>query len=156
MGQTTDIRAQRIGSISRKHLLAVREYWTWKKLLNLAMSAVEEKSLTERVRAMPYTATIDVTNACNLRCPGCPTGLGLSGRAKSMMSLEMLQAFLDQTAEYLLVAHLYNWGEPLLHPRIADIVRLVHERRIFTSMSSHLSIDHPELLVQVCDAGWTT
>lgn len=148
-----NLNARRTGSISRKHLIALRDYWTPKKLANLAQCFFEEKTLALETRAMPFTATIDVTNACNLRCPGCPTGLGLVGRKKSMLKSDDLQKVLDQTADYLLVAHLYNWGETLLHPHVGEIVRMVHERRIFTSISSHLSLNDPDRVEEICESG---
>lgn len=153
MKPKSNLNARKTGSISRKHLVALRDYWTPKKLFNLVRCIIEEITLSLETHAMPFTATIDVTNACNLRCPGCPTGLGLVGREKSMLKPDDLQKFLDQTADYLLIAHLYNWGETLLHPHVGQIVKMVHERKIFTSISSHLSIDNPERVEEICESG---
>ena len=37
---------------------------------------------------VPLIPIIDPTNACNLGCPLCPTGLGASTRAKKIMTFE--------------------------------------------------------------------
>ncbi len=114
------IRIRNLGALGRKQLLAVRSYGTPAKLLNMLLCEVEMRAGAVKTRAMPYTAVVDVANACNLRCPGYPTGLGLKGRPGTFLDLEMLRSFLEQTADYLLIANLFNWGEPLLHPRVAD------------------------------------
>ncbi len=148
--QTTQVET---GQISSKHLLALRDYWTPARLWNLLQCEVEKRRRVLNTRAMPYVAVIDVTNACNLRCPGCPTGAGIYGRPKTLLDLGRLERFLDETGRYLLLANLYNWGETLLHPQAPDIVKMVHARRIFTSISTNLNIRNPDRLDAICDAG---
>jgi pyruvate-formate lyase-activating enzyme len=149
----TNYNQRRSGTAHTKHLLALRDYATPRKLLNLAQCELEKRCRIVNGRALPYTATIDVTNACNLRCPGCPTGAGLVGRRKTMLDLQQLQRFLDELGSYLIIAYLYNWGESLLHPRAHEIVELVHARRIFTSISSNLNVRNFETIEAICDAG---
>jgi hypothetical protein len=146
-------RKSKSGRPGLKHLRAVLEYATPRKLANLALCEWEKARRVATPRSMPYTATIDVTNVCNLRCPHCPTGAGLLGRKPSMLDLGLLRRFLDESGPYLFIAYLYNWGETLLHQDAAEIVRTVHERRISTSLSSHLSVARGQVLDDVCDAG---
>ncbi len=141
------------GRIYSKHWLALRRYATPVKLWNLLRCEWEKQRRVATAAAMPYTAVIDVTNVCNLRCPGCPTGAGIEGRARTLLDRDKLERFLDQAGRYLVMASLYNWGEPLLHPQAPEIVRLVHRRRIFTSISTNLNIRSTERLDAVCDAG---
>lgn len=146
-------KIKKIGSFGRKQILAVRKYGSSEKLLNLLHCEMENRTRAVRTSAMPYTAIVDVTNICNLRCPGCPTGLGLKGRQGTFLDLRHLRTFLDQTADALIIANLFNWGESSLHPEAADIVSSVHERGIFTSISSNLNIRDPQRLEDLCDAG---
>jgi hypothetical protein len=118
-----NLNRRQSGSVGLMHLLALRDYWTPLKLYNLVKCEIEKQCRILSTEAMPYSAAIDITNACNLRCPGCPTGAGLYGRKKTMLDLSLLERFLDETAPFLLIAYLYNWGETLLHPRAAAIVR---------------------------------
>jgi MoaA/NifB/PqqE/SkfB family radical SAM enzyme len=152
-GSMPPLKLKRLGTLGRKQLLALRNYSTPLKLLNLLRCEMEKRAGAVKTRAMPYTAIIELTNACNLHCPGCPTGLGIEGRPIGILDLRQLRTFLDQTADYLLIANLFNWGESLLHPRAAEIVKLVHERGIFTSISSNLNIGDPHMLEDLCDAG---
>src|SRR5262249_24929812 len=141
------------GSISLKHLLALRDYWTPLKIYNLIQCEIEKRIRVLQTYAMPYVAVIDVTNACNLRCPGCRTGVGIRGRNSTLLDINQVHNFLNELGKYLLIAHLYNWGEPLLHPRASEIVQTVQERRIFSSISSNLNIKDFKKIEAVCDAG---
>jgi MoaA/NifB/PqqE/SkfB family radical SAM enzyme len=128
-------------------------YLTWAKLLNMTRCELEKWRRLARPRAFPYVAVIDVAHSCNLRCPYCPTGAGRkSGRGRRMIDPLLVTKTLDELDKYLLSAVMYNWGEPLLHPQLPGIVRIIHERRIFTAISTNLSISNKEALAELCEA----
>jgi organic radical activating enzyme len=129
-------------------------YLTLPKLFNVLRCETEKWRRVVRPKALPYVAVIDVANRCNLRCPYCPTGARRpSGRDKKLIEPLLVKQLLDELDRYLISVNLYNWGEPLLHPQIAQMVKMIHERRIFTKISSNLSIAKPELVTEVCRAG---
>ena len=124
------------------------------KLLNGIRCEWEKWRRVVRPRAFPYVAVIDAANLCNLRCPYCPTGARRkSGRAERMIDPLLVNKMLDELGKYLISVNLYNWGEPLLHPQIVEMVRMIHNRRIFTKISSNLNTDKREMLVELCEAG---
>lgn len=139
-GPKLNINRRKIGSITGKHFLAVKEYRSSKKIFNMLHCELEKRQHRQNLSSMPFTATIDITNICTLQCPGCPTGLRLKGREKNYIDLQLIEKFLSETGDYLFLANLYNWGESLLHPSAAAIIELFHKRRIFTSISSHLNV----------------
>src|SRR5207244_12564762 len=55
-------------------LRALLHHSTPRKLFNLALSQVEKRTKPLRARSRPYQVSIDLSNACSLRCPYCPTG----------------------------------------------------------------------------------
>lgn len=124
------------------------------KLLNGIRCEWEKWRRVVRPRAFPYVAVIDVANLCNLRCPYCPTGARRkSGRAERMIDPLLVNRMLDELGKYLISVNLYNWGEPLLHPQIVEIVRMIHNRRIFTKISTNLNTYNKDTLVELCEAG---
>lgn len=134
--------------------LAAVPYITPRKLFNLVRCEVEKRRRIARPRSMPYVVTIDITNTCNLRCPYCPTGeLRDSGRKRGMIDISKVRQLIDEVGEYIISANLFNWGEPLLHPQIASMVRTLHEARIFTTISTNLNTNNRDLLDELCDAG---
>ena len=129
-------------------------YLTSAKLLNVIRCELEKWRRVVRPRTFPYVAVIDIANICNLRCPYCPTGARRkSGRAERMINPLLVKRMLDELDKYLISVNLYNWGEPLLHPQIAEMVRMIHNRRIFTKISTNLNTYNREVLVELCEAG---
>ena len=70
-------------------------------------------------KPMPYRYTIDPTNTCNLRCPLCPTGLGILKRERGLDRIwtKYRRTRRPNHAPWSYLLELYNWGEPFLHRR---------------------------------------
>jgi len=58
-----------------RHLRAVLQHGTPRKLANLARAEMERKQHKIECKSSPYLLIIDPCNYCNLKCPLCPTGL---------------------------------------------------------------------------------
>lgn len=92
-----------------------------------------------------YVYSIDIVGTCNLRCPTCPVeNMRETPRAKGMMSLATFNAILDKIAQEAPVPSpeiwLFNWGEPLLHPELPEIIRAVKARAMCVMLSSNLNV----------------
>lgn len=118
------------------------------KLLNLARSMVQRKLRRSKVNAYPYKMIVDVTNACNLRCPHCPTGKQVKGRPRGFMDLESYGKILDQLGDYIYIIDLFNWGEPFLNKHLFQMITMAEQKKICTSI-------HTNLNVQLSDAKLT-
>lgn len=132
---------------------ALFRYSTPKKLANLALCQVEKRTKPLLPRSRPYQANIDLSNACTLRCPYCPTGVREFGRKPGFIDPAQVAELLDGFGEFLYVAYLFSWGEPLMHPKVAEIVSMVHARGVMTDISTHFSLKNASMLEAVCDAG---
>jgi len=93
-----------------------------------------------------YVYAIDVVGTCNLRCPTCPVGNSPQGaRPRGFMEVELFRRIIAKVladgAAPRPEIFLFNWGEPLLHPRIGDIVRIVHEAGLPSHLSTNLNIE---------------
>jgi len=129
-------------------------YVTPRKFANAVRCELERLHRNTRPRALPYVAIVDVSSTCNLKCPYCPTGNRRpSGRSSSLIDVAAVQSLIHEMGDYLVTANLYNWGEPLLHPHIAEMVSLFHERGIATILSSNLNTQNRKVLEDLCDAG---
>ena len=134
--------------------LAGMRYMTVRKLFNFIRCEMECFWRMEKLESRPYSAIIEPTNICNLQCPYCPTGAGRdSGRKKTMIDVSLVESFIEQNAPYLISVNFYNWGEPLLHPKIHEIVRICHDHKVFMSLSTNLNIRNLDILDKVCRAG---
>lgn len=93
-----------------------------------------------------YIYTIDIVGNCNLRCPSCPVGNSRDEqRFKKMMPLDVFESILAKIKRESPCANpqiwLYNWGEPLLHPKLPSILELIHSAGYRSYLSSNLNIE---------------
>jgi radical SAM protein with 4Fe4S-binding SPASM domain len=109
------------------------------RLANLMVAKAQRLLRRDRVIGMPPKYFIDPINICNLRCPLCPTGRGVLARPRGRMRVESLKKVIDEIAAYAYRVELYNWGEPLLHPEIFEMIEYVSRRRISVGLSSNLN-----------------
>lgn len=82
------------------------------------------------VRGHPISMQIEVTNYCNLNCYTCPRK-NLE-RQMGYMDFELFKKIIVSEQEYLETVLLFHMGEPLLHPRIEEMVKFAHDKDIKT------------------------
>jgi hypothetical protein len=95
---------------------------------------------------------IEISNFCNLTCSYCPHPA--QARAKGNMTWQTF----EKSIELLLrcgqrTAYLHNFGEPLLHPQIADFVRHCTERDVEASFFTNGLLLTGDLLTRLAEAG---
>ncbi len=67
---------------------------------------------------------IEIMSVCNLACSFCPP----TQRAKGLIKVEQFEKVLDQIRPHTKYIYLHVKGEPLLHPRIDQLLDAAHER----------------------------
>ncbi|KAA6187408.1 radical SAM protein [Thiohalocapsa marina] len=70
---------------------------------------------------------IDVVSACNLTCPSCPKGNSNTVKnARGIMTPEHLAEILAKASKETIITSvwLFNWTEPLIHPRLPELVEI--------------------------------
>ena len=112
----------------------------WRAYANWARSCFEYLTGASRIRARPLKLVFDPTNVCQLACPLCPTGAGLLDRGSGHAQLELFRRLMDQVGDYVFILDFYNWGEPLLNPRLEDFVRIAKSHNIASTVSTNLSL----------------
>lgn len=95
---------------------------TLAKRHNLALQQINQRLLPRREVALPHILHVGVTTHCNLRCPGCPTGTKALGRQGRHLDYEVYRRVIDELRSTLMFTLFWDWGEPLLHRRLADMV----------------------------------
>lgn len=63
---------------------------------------------------------IEITNICNLKCSFCP----IDNRKKEYMDVEKFEYILSQVKDYTDLIALHVKGEPLMHPKLEEILRV--------------------------------
>ena len=110
-----------------------------KKLINLLKSGFSylKSSVTgkPKVKGMPLSIGIELTNNCNLKCPECITGSGKLTRDQGFMDIELFKTVIKELMPYLYNANLYFQGEPMLHPQFFSF--LENAGNTFTTVSTN-------------------
>ena len=94
---------------------------------------------------------IDVVGTCNLKCPSCPVGNSKEIKTpKGIMDPEFLDKIMQKATRECNVTGvgLYNWTEPLLHPKLPELIRIVQSYGVPCAISTNLNIlDAPDELM---------
>lgn len=103
-----------------------------------------EKKLTEPIRKdrvplqniiplkQPLRVDIDPCDRCNFRCEFCFQDHTDSFHGR-IMSLETFNKVVSQLKEFdepINIIHLYGFGEPLINPKIASFVKILHDENV--------------------------
>ena len=117
-------------------------FLTEKKIDNFILACEEEENGILEVKSLPYHIVLEPTNACNLRCPLCPTGLELSDRKKGIAKLNEIKNFLYSIKDTCVHVYLQNWGEPTLHKNICEIISYCNELGLWSHVSTNFSLKY--------------
>lgn len=102
--------------------------------------------------AVPLSLQIEPTNLCNLRCICCSTRK--STREKGTMNYDLFQKILDDASEAgVKRIHLYLHGEPMLYPRIIDMIRDIKAKKIGITLTTNGMFLDKNKIELLLDAG---
>lgn len=107
------------------------------RLWNILLVEISKILKLPALLGMPLTLMLEPTNICNLKCPLCPTGLGLLGRKKALMKFSDFKKIFDQFALYIIHLRLWNWGEPLLNPELFKMIAYAKKFDVFVNTSTN-------------------
>jgi len=110
------------------------------------MSPIYEEQYSPVKDALPDKATLfsrsdidintiyyEISGICNAKCTYCPTGSGVTkGRPARFIPPEEFSRGLNRLYELSLLTNdvffgLFNWGDPLLHPQLNEILHILKE-----------------------------
>ena len=86
--------------------------------------------------------SVDVAGMCNLRCISCPRGNEVAQPPKGYMSAATYRKVLDKLLSEIPLlgsVQLYTWGEPLLNPKLPEIVAMTRDAKVVSAISSNLN-----------------
>jgi radical SAM protein with 4Fe4S-binding SPASM domain len=118
------------------HLLAFMKYNSLLKLLNFIYNEYERRIKKIEVSSKPYLINSEPTSHCSLKCPFCPTGKR-DTRKGGFAAVELYEKTFRQIGLYTYLVTIHGWGEPLMYKNLPEIIRLAHEYRIFTVVTTN-------------------
>jgi radical SAM protein with 4Fe4S-binding SPASM domain len=120
-------------------MLIDKNTFSFKKLRNRFRASRSYTAARSVNSAEPIEIIIEITNNCNLDCIMCPR-LNMA-RPEGYMELEMFQSIIDQVKEYAELVYLSGGlGDPLLHPKYAEMVRYAVENDVRLGVSTNATM----------------
>lgn len=114
---------------------------TWLKVWNMTKVVASyynfRASRRPRMWGMPISMSVEPTTACNLGCPECPSGLKQFSRPTGNLHPNLFRTLLDQVKGHLSYLTFYFQGEPFIHPKFLDLVKMAVDAGIYTSTSTN-------------------
>ena len=101
----------------------------------------------------PRVLNIEVTNKCNLQCTICPRKDG--NTEFGFMDINFLKKIIDENRSVLngQAVWLHFSGEPLLHPDLSKIIKLLKENNIRTMLSTNAVLLDEKKSLDLLSAG---
>jgi len=132
----------------------VRRRLAWyRRMLDLSWKWLAYETRQTRPWCWPDRMYLESTNVCNLSCIMCPNGTGRMRRKKGFMDFELFKAIVDEMAPHVRATTLHIWGEPLLHPRIFDMIRYCHQKGLRNEISTNATLLDEERSRLLLEAG---
>jgi len=103
------------------------------------------------VRHYPPALEIEVTNRCNEDCIMCPRHQ--MTRPFGNLSMELLDKILDEVRGEVELINLFQFGEPLLHPRLAEMIRRCKDSGIRTMVTTNGTLLNERRAKELIDSG---
>lgn len=100
-----------------------------KAIVKVSKNSAEEQSAG--VLSLPIRARIEVSRFCNLKCPSCPMGRNKITN-KALMSYGNFKKIIKLINSTVREVALFNYGEPLLNPEIAKMIKFAKANKIET------------------------
>jgi len=97
------------------------------------------------------TVNIEITNHCNIKCKMCPVS-GKMQRQKGFMSFSLFKKIIDENPQIEFILP-FQWGEPLLHKDIFEMVKYAALKGIRVMLTSNGTLLNAEICNKIIDSG---
>ena len=105
-----------------------------KKLKNIWLKGYYYSHEKINTPAIPMIQNIEATNACGMNCKMCPRKY--MKRKIGLMDLRLFENIVKQLKGNTRLA-LHHFGDPLLHPKIGELIKICHKYNIKASLSTN-------------------
>ena len=113
-------------------ILALRKAW------NRRLNRLELRLTRPVLRSFPPIVFVEPTNLCQLKCALCPSGMRQI-ESLGRMSMDTFRKVIDALGPTATKLHLYNWGEPFLHPDLPEMIAYAKQFGPYVVVSTNLN-----------------
>jgi radical SAM protein with 4Fe4S-binding SPASM domain len=110
------------------------------------ISATSQMMANPRAFGYPAHLTMEISSACQLRCPLCPIGNDSLTRKPESMTMETYKKVVDEIGDYLYHINLNGMGEPTLNKNIVEMIEYAKKKDIFVDLYSNFQLQNKEMI----------
>ena len=104
----------------------------------------------------PRMLDVELTNKCNMTCAMCPTGQNAVKRPKGYMDMKLFKRILKQAVLHKTPIRFIRWGEPLLHPRVVDMVKATTDAGLMCHINTNGLLLDMAMMLELLSAKLTS
>ena len=121
-----------------------------KKIKNMWKKGYYYSHQKLKTPAIPMIQNIESTNACGMNCIMCPRKH--MKRKVGFIDVALFEKIVNQLEENSRLC-LHHFGDPLLHPKIGELIKICAKYKIKSSLSTNPSSLTEEKVREILDAG---
>ena len=110
----------------------------WSGILREGLSQLTFLAAAEKSLVTPRLVRFEVSSLCNLKCLMCPQPDKMT-RPRKNMPYDLYRRVIDANPQIREV-ELFNWGEPLMNPRLVEFVRYAAKNKILTRFVTNATL----------------
>ncbi len=89
------------------------------------------------VWGLPVSYSIEPTNHCNLKCPECPSGLGILTRPLGLLKFNNFKKIIDEISKTGFYVQLFFQGEPFINKELPGMISYAQSKNVYVSISTN-------------------
>ncbi len=115
---------------------------------------IDRGNAEEKINNLPDFPKIiefEITNHCNFQCLMCKTGVGTSTRERGYMSDDTFDKVISEIKDYPIALKFVGQGEPLLHPKASEYIKIAKESGIIVHLTTNGSLLDEKMMKSMID-----
>ncbi|MFQ5716345.1 MAG: SPASM domain-containing protein [Nitrospinales bacterium] len=126
---------------------------TPERFINKAVVQISKQLAWPKAYGVPSHVIIEISSACQLKCPLCPVGNGSLNRPSHIMSFDTFKAVIDEIAGYVYRVNLSGMGEPTLNHQIVEMIEYAKRKNIYVDLYTNFQLKSQKLIESFVDVG---
>jgi len=125
---------------------------TPKRFINKTLSVASKFLGLTRSLGYPSHLMVEVSSACQLKCPLCPLGNGRLARPRQLMKRQTFKRIVDDIGDYIYHININGMGEPLLNENICEMISFAKVKNIYVDLYTNLQIKNQDVIEGLVEA----
>ncbi len=105
-----------------------------------------------RLTSMPIRLWVEPTDICNLKCTMC-LNKDVPAEKKGRMDFGLFKKIIDEAGDFVYDIYLHHRGEPLLQPRLIEMIKYAKAAGLKVKMHSNATLLNPLQAEALVDSG---